>query len=79
MAKRIKRGVLRRDATPINVYNEGLAVYLYDEANSSRLKDLLRKHRLKQDFFNTLEQDDPIAVPVSTKDLYQFRRDCTAK
>ena len=53
-AKRLKP-VIRKDAVPVRIYNEGLVVYLYDEGNTERLRELLRKHRLKNDFFSNLQ------------------------
>jgi hypothetical protein len=47
--------VIRENAVPVRVYNEGLVVYLYDEGNTERLRELLRKHRLKNDFFSNLQ------------------------
>ena len=55
MVKSKRAPVIRKNATPVRVYNEALCVYLYDEANTNKLKDLLHKHRLKQDFFNNLQ------------------------
>ena len=55
MARKKLKPVIRENAVPVYVYNEGLVVYLYDEANTAKLKSLLQKHRLlKNDFFNNL-------------------------
>ncbi len=36
---RIVTGPIRQGATPVHIYNEGIVVFLYDEANGERIRD----------------------------------------
>src|SRR5687768_11199167 len=41
MGKRSKKPVVRSDATAVEIYNEGLCVYLYDETQAEEIKRLI--------------------------------------
>jgi hypothetical protein len=61
MAKKARSPIIRPDAQRVEVYNEGLCVYLYDAGHADRLRGMLASGRYgaanpDQDFFSNLSE-----------------------
>jgi hypothetical protein len=61
MAKKVRPRVIRPDAQRVEVYNEGLCVYLHDAGNTDRLRGMLASGRYgaanpDEDFYSNLSE-----------------------
>src|SRR5215470_4764263 len=82
MAMKVRPSVIRPGALRVEVYNEGLCVYLHDAGHTQRLRTMLASGQygavsLDQNFFDNL-CEPAFAAAVATEGLaaaYELRQD----
>lgn len=81
MSDKKSTGVIRPDAIPVQIYNDGLFVYLYDASHLSLLQGLVAKQKNKSDdipFFVQHFENKLLAREVKARKLfvyYELRQD----
>jgi hypothetical protein len=82
MAKKVRPSVIRSDAQRVEVYNEGLCVYLHDAGHTDRLRSMLTSGQYgaanpDEDFFSNLS-DPAFGAAVAADGLaaaYELQQD----